>query len=142
MAKRADIYLTRQGQVLVPNSIADAMLLEADYPENKPIRARLTFARSIPFNNRYWAILGRVVDNFDDDLKNKYPTSHKLHRALLIKLGYVETVWTLEGAPVVQVDSAAFDKMTGDVFKDYYENAMRTLHLWLGYDVEEWMEVT
>ena len=140
MAKRADIYFRRQGQTLVPNSIADAMLLESDYPNDKVIRAKLSYARSVPFNNRYWAILSKVVDNFDDDLRGKYPTSHKLHRALLITLGYVETIWTLEGAPIVQVDSAAFDKMTGDVFLQYYESAMRTLHTWLGYDAEQWME--
>lgn len=140
MSSRADIMVRREGQTLVPVSAADAMLLEDDYPAGKVLRAKLTYARSSPFNRRYWAILGRVVDNFDDGLKRKYPTSHKLHKSLLISLGFVETVWTFDGHPIVTADSAAFDKMTAQDFHTYYEMAMTRLREWLGYDPEQWME--
>lgn len=140
MTKRADIYLRREGQTLIPISIADAMLLESDYPAGKTLRAKLTYPRSVPFNSRYWVILTKVVENFNDDLRAKYPNRHKLHRALLWKLGYIETCYTLEGVPIVQVDSAAFDKMSGKIFLEYYASAMTTMHSWLGYDPEQWMD--
>lgn len=135
--KKSDIILERVGQTLIPHSHADAVLLESDYPQGKPLRAKITMARSVPFNSRYWAILAKCMDHLDDDQLRHYPTKEKVHKALLMSLGYTETVWQFNGRPVVVADSSAFDKMSAATFKQYHEAAMIKLGEWLGFDPEQ-----
>lgn len=125
MAKRADIYFRRQGQALVPDSAADAMLLEADYAEGKVIRAKLSYPRSISQNSYYWAGLLLAVQHLPEGHVRKYPTKEKLHKALLEVCGFSTIHYPLQGPPHTEVDSAAFDKMTGADFNAYFQNARR-----------------
>jgi len=138
--KRPDLYFRRLGQTLVPESIADAVLLEEGYPATGLIRASLSYARSTPQNRFYWAGLAVAIENLDDETSRKYPTKEKLHRSLLEVLGYVSIHYPLgDGAPRVEVDSAAFDKMDGATFQTYFERARAKFAAF--FDFDPWAEI-
>lgn len=134
MAKKNKIQLRRHGDSLVPASADDAVLLREDYVEGALLNASLSHPRSNDRNSHYWAGLSTAVRNFDDELRNKYPTKESLHRALLTYLGYTTTTWQFDGTPRIEADSTAFDKMKTADFERYLERAKSQLNSWLEYD--------
>jgi hypothetical protein len=86
--------------------------------------------RSLPQQRLYWATLGNVVR-----ATGKWPTAEHLHDDLKLVCGYRRQVvdW-VTGEVGVAVDSTAFDAMTGDEFKVYFDIAMAKLAEHIGYD--------
>lgn len=127
------ISMRRVGQRLEPVDQWSAEQLEA-LPAGVDLNVSATKARSLRQNGFYWVGLGIAVDNFDDELRSRYPTPYKLHKAFLVALGFVETAWTMEGLPVISVDSTAFDNMKVEEFNEYFSRAMDKAEDWLGYN--------
>jgi len=86
--------------------------------------------RSNPQNRFYWQVLKMVVRATD-----KWPTSAHLHHELKLVCGYRMTVIDWETGEVSQaVDSTAFDTMTADEFRAYFDRAMEKLAEHIGFD--------
>lgn len=130
------IHMRRRGHKLEAATAYDGELLEL-LPEGVSLNVRAAKARSIPFNGMYWAGLHKAVENLPDKFKVKFPTADKVHKALLIGCGYVETVWTFAGVPAITPDSTRFSKMSAHDFRTYFEMARPLLAKWLGWDVWE-----
>lgn len=104
------------------------------FPQGVELNVTATRSRSHRQNGFYWVGLGIAVGNFDDELKGKYPTAQKLHKAFLVALGFTETVWTFDGEPVITADSTAFDNMSVEAFNLYFTSAQDKAERWLGWN--------
>lgn len=86
--------------------------------------------RSNPQNALYWSVLAHVVK-----ATGKWPTPEHLHHELKLICGFAIPVVNWEtGQPGVAVDSTAFDKMTHDEFRVYFDTAMEKLAEHLRFD--------
>ena len=92
--------------------------------------------RSFKHHRTYWKALGGVVK-----ATGKWPTSAHLHDELKLACGFRQTIidWQTGEAKEV-IDSIAFDKMTQQEFKVYFDMAIAKLSERVGYDVLAWME--
>jgi len=91
--------------------------------------------RSNPQNGLYWSILGHVVS-----ATGKWPTAEHLHHELKLVTGFsIKVVNWDTGEVGVAVDSTAFDKMTADEFRVYFDFAMERLAQHLGFDPMAYM---
>lgn len=86
--------------------------------------------RSNPQNGLYWSTLSHVVK-----ATGKWPSAEHLHHELKLVCGFKMTVvdWAT-GETSIAVDSTAFDKMTHDQFRVYFDMAMEALAEHLGFD--------
>lgn len=85
--------------------------------------------RSNPQNSLYWVTLDRVVKATD-----KWPSPEHLHDALKRVCGFVTINHDLAGNEFITTDSTAFDAMTADEFRNYFDRAMEKLAEHLGFD--------
>lgn len=86
--------------------------------------------RSNPQNSLYWSVLGSVVR-----ATGKWPTANHLHNELKLICGYrMQIVDWKTGALSIAVDSTAFDAMSADEFRVYFDLAMQKLTEHLGFD--------
>ena len=86
--------------------------------------------RSNPQNGLYWSTLSHVVK-----ATGKWPTPEHLHHELKLVCGFKFTVVDWEtGEASVAVDSTAFDAMSADEFRVYFDTAMEKLAEHLGFD--------
>jgi hypothetical protein len=86
--------------------------------------------RSTPQLKTYWKALSLVVK-----VTQKWPTSEKLHRAIKMSLGYVETTINLKtGEEHVVPDSIALDAMSREEFCVFMNQAMALLADTVGFD--------
>lgn len=86
--------------------------------------------RSNPQNGLYWSILGHIVK-----ATGKWPTPEHLHHELKLVCGFKMTVIDWEtGKATDAVDSTAFDQMSADEFRVYFDHAMEKLSEHLGFD--------
>jgi hypothetical protein len=125
MAKRkANIILSRAYAVpvaLYPTSSFDAEQLET-FPVGTEFDVAPRTKRSNPMNRLYWQALSNVVAATDH-----WATKDHLHDALMRDLGYERVGYGLDGRPYITRDSAAFDSMTHEEFKVYFDKAMARL---------------
>lgn len=86
--------------------------------------------RSNPQNGLYWQTLTQVVR-----ATGKWPTAEHLHHELKLVCGYRMTIVDWDTGEVSQyVDSTAFDMMSADEFKVYFDLAMAKLAEHVGFD--------
>ena len=86
--------------------------------------------RSNPQNSLYWSTLTRVVI-----ATGKWPSAEHLHHELKLICGYRMTVVDWKTGEVSQaVDSTAFDQMSADEFRAYFDLAMQNLAEHVGFD--------
>jgi hypothetical protein len=85
--------------------------------------------RSNPQNSLYWVTLGHVVS-----ATGKWPNAEKLHDALKRACGFVTVSYDMSGKEYITTDSTAFDAMTADEFREYFDQAMEKLADSLGFD--------
>lgn len=126
-----EIIVCKERGRLVPASADDAEIL-AGQPEGAEFDLHPRARRSLPQNKLYWATLMRIREA--TFLGDRYPTSAKLHEALLIDLGFVTVTYTLDGTPRVTRDSTAFDAMGPDDFNAYLQRALARLAEVTGID--------
>lgn len=92
--------------------------------------------RSLPQLRLYWSILNNVVR-----ATGKWPTSAHLHDQLKLICGFTRPVINWETGEVTQVvDSIAFDAMSHDDFRVYFDTAMEKLSEHLGFNPLEFLE--
>ena len=132
------IPMRRVGHKLEITSEVWVDMLE-EYPEGVDLNVKITRARSVKQNGYYWVGLGIAQHNLSDAETLKWPTPRKIHKSLLVDLGYVETVWSFSGVPSIQADSTAFKNMKTEEFNTYFERARVMLTDHLGYD--PWQEM-
>ncbi len=127
------IMLVKDRSGVTPASAYDAALM-AEQPIGAQFEAKPMKARSLPQLRMYWAMLTNLVDA--TALGDRYPTPAKLHDAILRELGYVSVSYDLaSGKPYVTRDSTAFDKMTADEFRVFFDRATARLSEIVGADV-------
>lgn len=92
--------------------------------------------RSLPQHRTYWQALTKAVE-----ATGRWPSREALHTALKVKLGRVEPIMDLQGRVIgMRPDSTAFDAMTHEEFRVYFDDAMAALSEALGYDALAWLE--
>ena len=139
MAKH--ILLLREGYRLVPADPQSYETIET-LKENKTYSVEIKESRSRGESNLYWAGLGVLVENFDDESEKKWPTTRHYHNALLEHLGYTYRQWKVDGTFKVEIDSVAFDKMSDEDFKALFEKARAVTVQLFGYDPwDEWLKL-
>lgn len=139
------IAVTFDGRSLVP---ADAWAAEQMSKLSKDVRlnAHLTKAKGThdvraSLNSIYWAGLGLMVENFDEQDAQRWPTSRKLHTLLLETQGYVDRLWRIDGTYRIVPDSVAYDNMSDEDFSSYVEKARAFLVTHWGWDpLTQWVE--
>lgn len=87
-----------------------------------------------PLNGKYRMLLNAIAKR-----THLGPTGEHLHQALKIDLGYVERVELPSGSIAQIPQSTAFDKMSDEDFRGYYERAVELLARALGCDPEEYL---
>jgi len=93
--------------------------------------------RSNPQNALYWKTLDRVVK-----ATGGWPSTGHLHHDLKLVCGYVYKTVNWETGEVVEVvDSTAFDAMSADEFRQYFDLAMMKLGEHIGFDPLAYQEV-
>jgi hypothetical protein len=86
--------------------------------------------RSNPQNSLYWQTLTQVVR-----ATGKWPSAEHLHHELKLVCGYRMTIVDWDTGEVSQaVDSTAFDNMSADQFRTYFDLAMAKLAEHVGFD--------
>lgn len=107
----------------------DADLILADPPGTDYDLVKRS-KRSNPQNSLYWVTLGNVCR-----ATGKWPTAAHLHHELKLVCGFKMTVVDWETGEVSQaVDSTAFDAMSADEFRVYFDAAMEKLAEHIGFD--------
>lgn len=91
--------------------------------------------RSLPQHRLYWQMLSQAVAATD-----MWATPEHLHDDLKLSCGYVrKSVNLTTGEIIVTVDSTAFDAMTGDEFKAFFDRAAALLAEHIGCDPLEFL---
>lgn len=124
----AGCIVKKTARGLSPVSGFDMELLMGDALGTEYKLVKLT-KRSLPQHRAYWKALSLVVANDD-----RWMTAEALHDALKRACGCVTIVHDLAGKPFVTTDSTAFDAMTADQFKAYFDRAMHKLAEAIGWD--------
>ena len=117
MATEQPILMQRRGLGLAPCSLMDSDALDR-FPFGKALRVRVTRDRSNPQLRLYFALLGKVAENLDQDV-----TADDLHEFLKLKLGYTRPIKLRNGQIAEVASSVAFNRMTQDEFNRYFEAA-------------------
>lgn len=133
MSGKPPILMRKDRGRLVPVDAWSAEQLDA-YPEGKDLNVRITSNRSVGGLNLYWAGLGLLVENMDDETKRRWPTARKFHNTLMEEIGLTERIWRIDGTFRLVPDSIALDSMSNEDFLDYWENAKRLIIRHFGYD--------
>lgn len=134
------LFVEARNGVLVPGDPWSAETIDKMEP-GKVWRIDLKTDRKHGTLNHWWAGLAYMVERFEEyapEIAQKYPSSRKLHEALLIHLGYVEVIHQLRGGVVLRADSIRFEAMDEAEFQRLFEKArVATLEFW---DVDPWQE--
>lgn len=131
-AEKRTMFCRIEGNHLVPSHSSDAEML-AMMDRSKDVEVTIKQRRSLPAMRRYWAILSECVAAMDDA---RWPTAEKLHDALKLATGYVETFHTLDGLAVIRADSIAFSRMDNAEFRGFQARAFRVINEKFGFDPE------
>lgn len=121
MSDTPTIIMQRRGTFLVPEGPIDGEAL-AKYPAGKPLKVRLSQARSLPMMRLYWSMLQLVSENLDQPV-----SAETLHEWLKLKLGVSNQIKLRSGEIVSVPGSIAFDKMEQPEFRAYFEAAKALL---------------
>jgi len=133
MSKKPPILMRKEQGRLVPAHGFAAEQVDA-LPNGKDLWVRVTQVRSNSQLNLFWAALGLVVENFDDEMSRKYPTTRHLYRAILIDLGYADTLYRVDGSVMIVENSVAFEAMEQDEMNRLMDRAAAKFIDWIGYD--------
>lgn len=117
MSEAPPIIMQRRGTFLVPMAPIDGEAL-AKFSPGKPLRVRVTQARSLPQMRLYWSMLNLVSENLDQPV-----TPETLHEWLKLKLGVSHPIKLKSGEVVHVPGSIAFDKMSQSDFAVYFQAA-------------------
>lgn len=119
------VFLKRIGSNLTPISVADEDFVLA-LPSGKILVADLRRARNPRRHGMYWAALYKIRDA--THLGDIYPTSDKLHKALLRATGFVSIETDLlTGEDFEVLDSTSYSKQSDKDNATYVDRAFLKL---------------
>jgi len=124
----APIYMRRTGSVLTPELRMDRDAIDR-IPNGARVRVEITEPRSVNRLRLYWRMLSYVRDATDCA-----PTSEYLHSAIKLELGFGTPVKLRNGMMVLVPASVAFDKMTEEEFRAFFDRAVEFLAATYGFD--------
>lgn len=120
---------------LVPVTSYDAKELDG-FAEGTEFDLIPRTARSYPQLGTYWKTLTLACE-----ATGMWPHREALHRALKVKLGYVEPVFDMRGRVVGMIpDSTSFTEMPHREFCTFMDAAMKELAEAIGSDPLAWLE--
>ena len=102
---------------ITPDQPHDAELLDT-YKGGSLFELKDRTNRNNEHNSYYWLVLNRVVE-----ATGEWANAEMLHRQLLIKCGFYETVATLDGGVRLEASSTSFTSMKQKDFHDYTDQA-------------------
>ncbi len=123
----------RQGDVLVPVDHWSREKLHT-YPEGQIVNITITTAKRIGNLNKYWAGLGTLLHNLDEDSTRQWPTTRSLHNMLLEEFGMVEKIYRIDGSFTLAPSSVAIDNLDEAAFDDFFEKAQQFMVHALGWN--------
>lgn len=112
-----EIFMERRGSTLVPCSAHFAEELES-LPFGKPLRCKITQARSLPHNSLYWVCLKAMAD------AGAATSKDDIHDATKMKCDLVRVVETPDGRFYAFPDSTAFSKLDQRAFNEFFKKAV------------------
>ena len=112
---RPSIMVRVTGHGLAPLGPYDAEVL-AGFRIGAELSAELKQARHSGLNSKYWAILGRVVDNSD------WPSARALNKALLMEAKHVSHTRLMDGS--LLVEPRDLSDLDGPEFEQFYSTAL------------------
>lgn len=122
MSDKPPILVQRRGEFLVPLSPIDGERIR-DFPAGKALKIEVRQPRrSNPQLRLYWALLGVVCENLDQDLKPE-----ALHEWLKMRLHLTSEIRLRTGEIVEVPRSVAFDKMPHAEFTAFFGNVKALL---------------
>lgn len=122
MTERPAIQVTRVGDTIVPLDDLAAKEL-ARFSQRKPLRCKITQARSVPQHRLYWALLEKTVENFPEDPFGVAEPldSDALHEWVKMETGYTRPIRDRQGRVTHVARSIAFDEMDQPTFKAFFD---------------------
>lgn len=122
MTERPNIQVVRVGNAIVPLDDLAAKEL-ARFPQRKPLKCKITQARSLPQHRLYWALLEKTVENFPEDPFGVAEPldADALHEWVKIETGYTISVRDRQGRVTLVPRSIAFDEMDQPTFKAFFD---------------------
>ena len=83
------------------------------------VSVQVSRPRNLQFHKKYWALIGLVWNNIDQD---RYPSTDDLHGAIKIAVGLRTRIELPSGEVGFIPGSIAFHKMDEFTFSDFYNN--------------------
>lgn len=122
MTERPNIQVACVGNSIVPLDDLAAKEL-ARFPQRKPLKCKITQARSLPQHRLYWALLEKTVENFPEDPFGVAEPldADALHEWVKIETGYTISVRDRQGRVTLVPRSIAFDEMDQPTFKAFFD---------------------
>lgn len=112
-----ELLMARRGPYLAPWGPMDAGGVEV-LPHGKPLKVKVTRARSVPQHRLYWSMLNLVADNMDTPV-----TADALHEWIKLRCGVSIMIPLRSGKIDVVPGSIAFDKMEQTEFQQFFDKA-------------------
>lgn len=113
--EKPPVLVFRRGDGLYPLDELAAADIRA-FGANKPLRLKLTQARSLPQHRLYWALLKKVAENLEGNI-----TKDHMHEWVKLELGLSHTIVDRRGNRREVADSIAIDKMEQPEFAAFFE---------------------
>lgn len=113
------LRMTVTGHGLSPAGPYDAEIL-AGFNIGSEVNVEVKQTRNNGLNAKYWAILGRVVENSDN-----YPTAKTLNEDLLVEFGHYDSWLTMGG--LLRKEAKSLALLDQAEFERFYEWAITTL---------------
>lgn len=139
---RLNVAFTTRAQVIwdgatfVPADMHAVEQADRTYVQGAMLDGRFTRPvgaedRRAGLNRLWWAGLGLLADNIDDE---RWPTKRKIHNLILEELGFTEKIYRIDGTYRLVVDSIAIDSMEDDDFDRLFEKARAFCIMHWGFD--------
>lgn len=137
------LFVEARGGVLYPADPWSAETIDK-MEQGVMFRVDLKTDRKHGTLRHWWAGLAYQIERWEgtgDDRAKTFPSSRKLHEAILIYLGYSETWYHLDGSMQLRADSIRFEAMDEAEFTKLFEKArVLALDRWGMDPWEEWKE--
>jgi hypothetical protein len=92
--------------------------------QDEQINIKWDYCRNKKLNDKYWVILNKIIDNYDNI---GCTTAEMLHVSIKYELGYVKEIVDIHGQKRIIPDSTNFQQMGEKKFEKFYHMALDLL---------------
>lgn len=89
--------------------------------DNALVLVEVKRRRNARFHRLYWALVGKIFENLDEERALLYPSADDLHDAIKICVGLRHRLVMPDGTLAYRAGSIAFHKMSEDEFRAFYD---------------------